>query len=212
MSAPLFVSFHTPDERYTAYAKTLRASLERFGLEHGVFEFNDLGSWVENCAYKPEFIRAWVTGGTYCGRPNTSSSQPIVWLDADAEVIKRPTLLLDDALDYDFAISTFKGPRTRSCVGVRHTLPVEFPRDEWFNSGTVFVNDTPRGRELAERWVEVQREHPRWWDQWSLQQAWCDVIPVTLWLPDSYCHTRLNSGEAVIRQGFASTEYEAVRV
>lgn len=201
MSAPLFVSFATPDERYQGHMRRLAQSLAGCGYNHRLTS-TPPGDWVDVCARKPVHIRDELS----------LNRCPIVWLDADAEVIQRPTLLLDDALDYDFAISTFKGPRTRSCVGVRHTLPVEFPRDEWFNSGTVFVNDTPRGRELAERWVEVQREHPRWWDQWSLQQAWCDVIPVTLWLPDSYCHTRLNSGEAVIRQGFASTEYEAVRV
>lgn len=198
-SAPLFVSFHTGDARYTAYADKLRASLERHHLAHEIGLADERPTWVETCALKPR----WVAHAA------EQTARPLVWLDADAEVVARPGLLLDCTAD--FAISTFAAPRTRMCVGVQHTLPAEYPRDEWFNAGTIYFGATPKGRELALRWCAVQQEHPRWWDQWTLQQAWCDVRPDTLWLPDSYCRTRLCRGETVIRQALASTEYAAVR-
>ena len=198
-TSPLFVSFATPDPLYQGHAKRLRESLNRLGLLH-MSRTVEPGPWVEVCARKADFILGHLR----------RDACPIAWLDADAIVAKRPDLLFDCTAD--FAVSTFAAPRIRRCVNRLHTLPPDFPDPpRWFNSGTVYIAPTPLGIALAERWAKLCAANPRDWDQWHLQQAWCDVRPETLWLPDSYCATRLTNGEVVISQGFASTEHKADR-
>jgi hypothetical protein len=66
---------------------------------------------------------------------------------------------------------------------------------------------------LCNRWIEMQEQNPTHWDQWTLQQAWCDIQPKTEFLPQSYCQIDRMHGRqgAVILHRLASVEQKVNR-
>jgi hypothetical protein len=157
----------------------------------------DQGSWVRNCALK----------GIFMEQAMRILAQPLLWIDADATLERVPTQLR--GIGVDFGVYAFSGPRRRSCCGRVVNLPDEFPDPpKWFNSGTVFVNNTKGGVLLLERWAELCRQDDGQWDQWLLQQAWTDVRPSTFWMPQSYCaingRCNDNHGRPVVSHKLAS--------
>lgn len=96
-SGIIFVSFFTPDVKYSTFATNLRQTLEAFNVKFYLREIELSGRWEEICAIKARFIReCW-----------EDSDVPVVWLDADATLESVPLLLQSDW--YDFAISKFAG-------------------------------------------------------------------------------------------------------
>src|SRR5579863_10531217 len=76
---PIFISFYTP--AYADEAAGLIASLDQFGLRHDVQPITSAGNWISNCAVKPFFIRDML---------RKYSGSPVVWVDADARIIRPP--------------------------------------------------------------------------------------------------------------------------
>jgi hypothetical protein len=93
---PIYISYHA-GPGYAAEAAQLRASLDALGLDHHIAEEPDRGSWIANCAAKPEFIRSM--------RANLEG--PLVWLDADARVRSAPDWSSCDGAD--LAYHLFRG-------------------------------------------------------------------------------------------------------
>lgn len=138
--APIFVGFHA-GPGYAGEARELVRTLEAFGLDHDVRQLPDLGDWTRNCAMKPAFIRDRML--QYPGRP-------IVWLDADARVRRRPVLF--EQLDgVDFAAHWRGGCELLS--------------------GTMYFGPTPASRALVVAWCEHQLRTPDVWDQRVLQRV-----------------------------------------
>jgi len=192
---PTVVSFYTPHKIYRDFAAELKAACDVVGLDHFVVEAEDRGSWVANCARK----------GTFCLEMMHLLERPILWIDADGKPKRMPDLLV--GTDVDFAIHAWNGPRRRQAPGRRDyvELPKEWPGPaRWMNSGTAYFGHTPKSLELLERWAGLCLERPGDFDQWSLQQAWCDVRPNTLWLPVQYCAIGGRGGNTVIRHDLAS--------
>jgi len=90
----LYINCHT--NNYAPHAEKLIQSLEKFGLEYEVDEFESRGSWEANCQYKAEFIyEKWLKHGR------------VVWLDADCQVKRQPGLF--DSIRSDIAFHLFRG-------------------------------------------------------------------------------------------------------
>lgn len=80
------VAFHTDDAFYTEEAARCRKRLEQLGLPHDFTSVPKNGSWVENCARKPEFlldVRQRLRG-------------PLLYIDVDAFVHRDPWPYLAD--------------------------------------------------------------------------------------------------------------------
>ena len=90
----LFINAHTPN--YAPLAEKLTNSLDALGLDYKVIQYESMGSWVQNCLYKAEFIRTM-----------QSIHGKVVWLDADCAVLKYPELFFD--IKEDVAYHLFKG-------------------------------------------------------------------------------------------------------
>jgi hypothetical protein len=90
MTWPTFVSFCTTDNGYAEEAAQLIETLDRFGLPHHVAPIGPSTGWARDCNRKPEFLRSCL-----------DRFGPVVWLDADARVIREPILLR--GIDADFA-------------------------------------------------------------------------------------------------------------
>ena len=114
---PEFVSYHTPD--YEPQAKRLRASLARFDLPHYVQHVPADGTWSDICRNRHAFIAAML---------EKHAPRPVVWLDSDCIVLKRPELFLELASapgSYD--IGLFRRP-SGPIGGVIYAEP----QSKWF--------------------------------------------------------------------------------
>ncbi len=177
---PVIVSYFTTDTAYVALADRLRASCDDLGLTHHIVPRTPRGSWEANCATKAEVcLTAW-----------REMRRPILWVDADAIVRGRPSLLAGSRAD--FAIHKYWG---------------------WeFASGTLFFGQTPLAERLLATWVDRCAHEPRVLDQVHLGRVWDEVAasaPLhTTWLPRSYCQifdTPLEHDEAPVVEHFQAS-------
>lgn len=176
---PVVVTMVT-DPMYAEYASKLLESCERHGLECRVIRRADRGSWIENVAQKPSVIRVALS--------RVAPGRGVLWIDADAQVMREPTILFDT--EHDFAIHK-RHRRGRTWQPVGRTEPVTLPDGwegtDWFLTGTVYVADSELGRDFIARWCKLASEQPRAYQQLLPMQAWCDIQPDTEWLPIEYC-------------------------
>jgi hypothetical protein len=96
--APLFASFHTPDDIYRRHAARLRRSLILQGIPHVVEEIPAIGDWVANTHIKATFLQ----------RMHANHGGPLVWTDADSTV-ELPPLLFDGLRNVDLALHKLRG-------------------------------------------------------------------------------------------------------
>ncbi len=200
---PLIVSFYAGDACYEVYAQRLRRGCEALGLDHLIVKLSThLDTWVEITNLKGRFLRHVMR----------KVARPILWVDADGEVLQLPTLLIDT--DVDFAVFA----RTRKWkwkpIGRR---PMELPKGwpdqmgpKWFLSGTVFLNRTKGAMNLLEEWARRAKADMRGYEQYMLQEAWCETRPSTFWLPEEYCQVRKRKPGTVIVHEFASCKQKNV--
>lgn len=137
------VAYYTEGTSYEEEAGLLRASLDQVGMKHEITPITNRGDWYANTAFKSEFLR----------ERRDSAKGPLVYLDVDAFVHHdcTPYFLGLAANGYDFGAHWFRGPskgHDQSKV-----------RDEgwWMLSGTLFLGDTPRCRQLLELWCAMNR-------------------------------------------------------
>lgn len=155
---PTIISFYTIDTPYAELANRLRESCKTLGLDYRIEGIESKGSWEFNCATKARFILdQW-----------RRLKVPVLWVDADALVRRKPSLLA--GTDADFAV---------------HKI------ERWeMASGTIYFNQTNHAQRLLERWGELCRLEPAVWDQHHLDAAWeemANLFPLkTIWLPQSY--------------------------
>ena len=174
------VSYYTA--LYQFEAENLENSLTKFlpNLSFSIEERPDSGNWEINTHYKAVFIKQKLT-------------QPIVWLDADAELKQYPKLF--DELDCDFAAHWFK--------------------DEELISATMYWNNTAKAHELLDSWINLNKMFPKNWDQVNLQNALNTITDIkVVRLPPEYnCIDNLSveyygSIKPVIEQHQASRKYK----
>jgi hypothetical protein len=159
MDAPLVISFATRGP-YEQHLPRLAVSLEKFGLPAAIEVIEPRpGGWAGNCSYKSAFIRDRLV----------KYNRPVLWLDADAEVVAPPVLLMGPT-QFDFA-----------CY---------LHRENQVLSGTLFLKPTGAVLALMERWVHECEQQPTQWDQKMLTKAYLESSfrPITCWLPPAYCH------------------------
>lgn len=161
---PLYVSFYTVD--YTEVAARLVTSLDVHDLPFEVDLVEDLGTWAANCARKPSFLKR---------KMEQHPGRPIVWIDADAMVVRPPTLLEDPNAFDQVAVCRYKW-RSGKVETLSGTI--------WFgNRGLICTH-------LMELWERIQSQDPVLWDQVGLALALKDAELEGIWaqdLPFVYC-------------------------
>lgn len=139
---PLFVNFHTSDAGYTEEARGLVESLGAHGLDFDSVAVPPFESWVKTCSYKPAFVQAM---------RKKHAGRPLVWLDADARVLRYPDLLMTMPAETDFAA---------------HWL-----RNYELLSGTLYLGATLTADRLIDSWAAACAASPDEWDQRVLQRV-----------------------------------------
>lgn len=145
MTLPLIVSYHTLDPVYTAAMARLQASLWKYGLPHLIrAEEATLPSgdfhqetWLSGCAFKSRVLAE--TAGF--------ADAPILWLDADAELVQDPRPYLNWLCGTGYDFVAFQNGE-----GANKRFPLVNSR---LCSGTLFFNATSHARKLLFRWAQA---------------------------------------------------------
>ena len=170
---PIFVSFATTD--YEAHLGRLCASLAQFNLANSISAIGEDMPWHKAQALKPTHV--WAALMRFPGHP-------IVWIDADAIIRKRPTLFFELGGDDSFDICAHFYRAGRELL-----------------SGTVYFRNTLRVRNLVEMWAARCTASPSVWDQQQLQRLVEQQEVIVKPLPPSYVQihdTMKDIGEPVI--------------
>jgi hypothetical protein len=171
------VSFYSLASPYMHLAGELRASLRRFKIPRHIKGENmpvrTFSEWARNTRYKPHFILRAM---------ERFPGEDIVWIDADAEVVRRPVL--------------FEELSTAVCATA--DIACCFRGDELL-TGTVFFKNTPRVRQAVIEWAsrsEANIAMPKG-EQFSLDQVRkSNPDLVFKMLPMEYCYFDLVSSLA----------------
>jgi len=159
-------AYYTRDTLYEEQAKRLIVSLNKFKIPYDVRAIENLGDWYKNTGYKPTFLKTML---------EKHSDKSVVYVDCDAEFLRYPdlfenwsTLVYIDVGVYVFDRSCYK----KSAQGTEVL------------SGTIFLKNNKKVYELVEKWEKECKEHPRVWDQRSLEKVLNGQFHS---LPGEYC-------------------------
>lgn len=178
MTKFIICSYYTIDTPYQGVAhEYLMSSLYKNNIvDSDICGIYTLGSWSKNTSYKPTFIKKMML---------RHRDKNIVFLDADAEVLKYPELF--DRIP-------------ENCNIAVHLLD----RDAWYNrkadgreellSGTLFIRNCPRSLELVDHWIRMCAARPEQWEQKMLQEVIVGNNEPIYELPLSYCYIKTLPG------------------
>ncbi len=145
---PLVVSYYTKGTPYEEEVLHLEESCRKFGLEVYVEGLENRGSWEENCAIKPYFMKKMME----------KHNRPLLWVDSDAVFLKPMTF--EEFMFSDLSVFTYP-----------ENTEIHFR----LGAGTIYVNATDGGRESLDLWCqqsdrirESLSEMPAFADQISL--------------------------------------------
>jgi hypothetical protein len=165
----VFISYWT--KPYKKSAERLKASLDALGLEHDINEIPDKG-WTANVRHKPTYILEMLK--------KHKDAYAVVWIDADGDVIQRPSLFFE--IEEDMACR-FK--------------PITHKKCEELLSGTMLWK--PSAIHAVEKWIEALRKAPM--NLLTPEQQVLHRILDTLGisyakLPETYCHILRDRGRS----------------
>lgn len=157
---PLYTAFYTRGTLYEREAARLRGTLDILGLPHDIREVADRGSWEVNTQITCSHVLAMMA---------EYPDRPIVQLDADAYVWRRPDLF-EDGLDCDVACHRRRGVEVLN--------------------GTLYVAPTPAARRVIEAYRDGVVGNPKHaneqhWLQVAIDSANCGATIYQL--PAGYC-------------------------
>ncbi len=156
----LFISFYTKNTGYEKEVKNLITSLEKFNLKHEVVGVNSKGNWLNNCHYKTTFIKQMLE--KYKGQEDK-----IIWLDSDAIIRKQPILF--ETIKEDIGVHYLKKGKENILL-----------------SGTIFINNNNRTRELFNLWEQKCKQSPNRFAQ-RILHSFIDTTNVSIYkLPVEY--------------------------
>ncbi|MCK9326767.1 MAG: hypothetical protein M0P69_14845 [Bacteroidales bacterium] len=154
----IYVGFYT--DKYKEEARKLIETLFKFNLNFYVQRIEDLGSWDANTHYKATFIRDCLD--IFC--------EPIVYLDCDARVLKKPVLF--DNLDCDIAF---------------HQLTHKYCNKELL-SGTLYLDYNVNVLNLVSHWALLCEQVTAEYEQRKLEIALKERPDIRVaTLPIEYC-------------------------
>jgi len=190
----IVIAYYT--DNYKKHAARLVDSCREFGIDYRIENIPSKGKWLDNCAYKPTFIKAMLK----------KLKQPVLYVDADAEFKEYPKLL--DYLECDIAYHTIDwGSIYESRRGDFELL-----------SGTLYFNDTKPAHDILDEW-ESACDGTRF-DQLELdrimnaKRGYMGDLDLRVYdLGSEYCHIKdFTKGTPVILHHQASREAKAIEL
>ena len=163
-------SFYSPNGRYPALAARLNRSCERFGLRAHIQMLQDGGDWNRTTANKVNYLLQCLL----------DYRCPVLWLDADCELMALPTLLWQGAPD--FAVYNWHADTANV-----NAVPYD-PHKLLSSGGVIYFTYTAPAIELLVRWRDAMMLAPTSIDDQTLDMVWAQTRPPVrqLWLPKQY--------------------------
>lgn len=124
------ISYFTRNTFYEKDAEQLRLSCEKAGLDHQIDGIDSFGKWHEHVCYKPHFILQKLN----------ELKRPLLWVDADAEVVQKPPPL----------------PECDLSLRVFDHFPADHP--SYLFAATIYCSYTPQTLALIETWGRLCQE------------------------------------------------------
>ena len=160
---PIFVTAYTPE--YDELAARLLGTLARFRMASFAMPLRSTGDWRMNTFLKPRAL---------CNAMMAFPTNPIVWVDADAEVVSSPGRFFQELAEADVDVACHHFVTKR---GTEHL------------SGTLYLGPTERRARFLSAWVDMLEQHSHSYkgDQDAIADA-AMVAGVDLYdLPRPYC-------------------------
>ena len=158
----VFVSFWTT--KYKDAAARLKASFDSLGLESDINEIPDNG-WKASVRFKPTYILQMMN--------KHLDAYAIVWIDADGNVLQKPTLFWE--INEDLAA---------------HFLLWRHKNAEELLSGTLYVRNTEEMRSAVSKWIETLAKAPMTLStpEQSVLHKMLPELGISVYkLPEPYC-------------------------
>ena len=192
---PLVVSYYTKGTPYEEEVRHLKASCEQFKIEYHIEGILDRGSWEENCAVKPYFMKDKMR----------QLQGPLLWVDADAVFIQ--PMQFEEFMFTDLGLLKYQNEED-----LRFSV----------NAATIYVNATEGGCKALDLWCSytdsikhAKEKIPPYIDQASLYLVFLANPPIAIsLLPLRYCKIydhNLEEGDSkgvVIEQRQASRRFK----
>jgi len=140
----MIISGYTINTDYEQEIKDLESDLKRFNLPYKLYGYESRGDWTKNTMVKAELVQRAL---------NEFPEEDIIWLDADAVILKEPTFF------YELKNKTFD-----ICC---HYLKTRYNPNELL-SGTIIFRNNDIVKSLVSDWVNDNAEVN--WDQKILQK------------------------------------------
>lgn len=122
---PLLISFYTKDWCYPDHARRLEAECEGLGLDYRIVELPSTKSYLRNTCLKPQFIL------------DCFADRPLLWVDVDASIYRRPDFFLQTGWDFQAKRITTPNRIRTWHVGTMYFEPNETMRAfmlDWINN------------------------------------------------------------------------------
>lgn len=142
---PTIISFYTPNWEYKQYAEKMKANCKKFRLHEYIMERETTGDWIKNTSMKPAFILEAIQ----------EVKRPVLWIDVDGSLLRKPALLRLDKYPYDFAARPMPPHRTR----------------KW-HVGTMFFNYNEVTLKFIEAWYYKTEALGKGTDERALDILW----------------------------------------
>lgn len=164
------ISFYTG--HYEWDAEQLKKSMNKLGIKNYDVEYRDrVGDWEANTQMKAPFILE-----------KLKENDAVVWTDADSRVRQIPSFF--DTITTDIGVFYLPKELAGGFVPPDHSIikDVEY----YLQSGTMFFKNNEKVIKLLERWIELNKQDSRQWDQWTLQVAILESDVTVTQLPPEY--------------------------
>lgn len=166
------ISFYTG--HYQWDAEQLMKSMRKLDIHNFEVEYRDrVGNWEANTQMKAPFIL-----------DKLKQNDAVVWTDADSRVRKIPSFF--DTITTDIGVLFLQKELAPQFSLPEHACIQNV--DYYLQSGTMYFKNNERVVKLLERWIELNNQDPRQWDQWTLQKAILESDVTVTQLPPEYVY------------------------
>ena len=194
----IVVAFYTLNNMYEEEVKGLIESCEKFNIRIVTRGYESRGRWARNCAIKPEFLLDMLE----------EHNEDVLYLDADARIRKPPVLFMNE-FNHDIGIHIMnyhKGSNTREGGLGPISLGGKAITCGKVLSGTIYLKNNERVKNMVRRWIKDQILHPHKWDQKTLKHILsteCGDLNLDICnIPPNYTHmigpAMANFGDPII--------------
>lgn len=172
-----FIGYYTPGNYEKVMNTYLRPSLEKWNLSHYIEEVSELGNWYLNTSFKPRFIKECLE----------RFKEDVIFLDADADIVKDPILFSQIPEEYDIAVHYLDWERQwRGKPGNKRELL----------SGTMLFRYNEKVLKMLHIYISECESNIGKWEQQILQEVLQIYKSINIYeLPAEYCTVILHNGK-----------------